>query len=300
MRVIRPRPRPRPPVKVAPSAPKPTPPEYAVVLISAEYTDYARRGVLDRLPGCHADAAAFTTLLTQRLGIPSNCIYILSDDGKPSNRGTPSKASILVSFQWMLSQCALGTRKLILYYSGHGTQVADAVGAASDEADGRDEAIVPSDFISAGMITDDVIFSNLTSRLPADAKLTAFFDSCNSGTVMDLNYMMNSTDSVTTIASRPSAVTSREIRADVISISGCRDSQTSASAYGIGADSPGWRGAMTYCLEKALASNGYRNATCDALITQLRRELSTRGFTQVPEICFSVAGAGVRNKKVFW
>jgi hypothetical protein len=66
---------------------------------------------------------------------------------------------------------------LIFQFSGHGTQVPDRNG---DEQDGRDEAICPDDFRSAGVIIDDEL-NETFANLATDSRLVVILDSCHSG-----------------------------------------------------------------------------------------------------------------------
>jgi hypothetical protein len=110
-------------------------------------------------------------------------MHILVDD-RSWNTQPPTRANITQEFQW-LSQGAQPGDILFLHYSGHGTQTRDLDG---DEADGYDEALVPLDHQSAGVITDDEVFDRVCARLPQRCRLTAVMDCCHSGTVMDLPY----------------------------------------------------------------------------------------------------------------
>ena len=47
---------------------------------------------------------------------------------------------------------------VFLSFAGHGGSVTDTSG---DEADGKDETMVPVDYQSSGQITDDVIFKKV-------------------------------------------------------------------------------------------------------------------------------------------
>ncbi|KAG8921749.1 Ca(2+)-dependent cysteine protease, partial [Tulasnella sp. 418] len=76
--------------------------------------------------------------------------------------------------------------KFILLVSGHGGFVKDKDG---DERDGYDEAIYPADYKDQGVIIDDHLHSILVKNLPAGCRLTAIFDSCHSGTALDLPYV---------------------------------------------------------------------------------------------------------------
>lgn len=74
----------------------------------------------------------------------------------------------------------------ILTRTGHGGQTKDLDG---DEDDGYDEVIYPVDFRQTGHITDDEMHRIMVQPLQAGVRLTAIFDSCHSGTALDLPYI---------------------------------------------------------------------------------------------------------------
>ncbi|KAF4121531.1 Caspase domain, partial [Geosmithia morbida] len=69
---------------------------------------------------------------------------------------------------------------------GHGGQTRDLDG---DEPDGYDEVIYPVDFRHNGHITDDEMHRIMVRPLQPGVRLTAIFDSCHSGTALDLPYI---------------------------------------------------------------------------------------------------------------
>lgn len=71
-------------------------------------------------------------------------------------------------------------------YLGHGGQTRDLDG---DEDDGYDEVIYPVDFRTHSHITDDEMHRIMVRPLQAGVRLTAIFDSCHSGTALDLPYI---------------------------------------------------------------------------------------------------------------
>eukprot|EP00397_Hematodinium_sp_SG-2012_P051181 GEMP01059845.1.p1 GENE.GEMP01059845.1~~GEMP01059845.1.p1 ORF type:complete len:324 (+),score=54.81 GEMP01059845.1:253-1224(+) len=77
-----------------------------------------------------------------------------------------------------------------LSYSGHGTQVPDRSG---QEADGLDEALCPADFHDTKIVLLDDELEMICSGLPQGCLLTCFFDCCHSGTIMDLDYVLDGT-----------------------------------------------------------------------------------------------------------
>lgn len=70
--------------------------------------------------------------------------------------------------------------------TGHGGQTKDLDG---DEPDGYDEVIYPVDFRQNGHITDDEMHRIMVRPLQPGVRLTAIFDSCHSGTALDLPYI---------------------------------------------------------------------------------------------------------------
>ncbi|KAK0217010.1 peptidase C14, caspase domain-containing protein [Armillaria fumosa] len=124
----------------------------------------------------------------------------------------PTKDNILNALS-SLVKGAQTNDSLFLHYSGHGGQVPDKNG---DEDDGEDE--------DSSLITDDEIHKILQS-LPPGCRLTALFDSCHSGTVLDLPYSYNC------FGQRYGTESNLPIFADVVCWSGAKDSQ-------LGADTP--------------------------------------------------------------
>ncbi|KAI0482668.1 caspase domain-containing protein [Xylariaceae sp. FL0804] len=135
------------------------------------------------LRGCINDTRNVSSFLMERYGYKREDMIILTDDQRDPIL-VPTKANILRAMEWLVS----GARPhdaLFLHYSGHGGQTKDLDG---DEDDGYDEVIYPVDFKSAGHITDDQLHMVVVNPLPAGARLTAIFDSCHSGSVLDLPY----------------------------------------------------------------------------------------------------------------
>jgi hypothetical protein len=122
--------------------------------------------------------------IIDRFGYSNENLVILTDD-TTNPELKPTKANIIKYMQWLVKD-AKKDDALFFHYSGHGTQVKDRV---IDESDKKDEAICPLDFDDVGMFADDEVHEQLVKPLPAGCRLTAIFDSCNSGSVMDIPYM---------------------------------------------------------------------------------------------------------------
>ena len=97
----------------------------------------------------------------------------------------PTKQNILRAMHWLVKD-ARPNDSLFFHYSGHGGQTKDI---DRDESDGYDEVIYPVDFRQAGHITDDEMHRIMVAPLQPGVRLTAIFDSCHSGTALDLPYI---------------------------------------------------------------------------------------------------------------
>jgi hypothetical protein len=117
-------------------------------------------------------------------GYKKEDILMLTDDST-NPRLMPTRGNMLQAMQWLVRDAAPHD-SLFFHYSGHGGQTKDLDG---DEADGYDEVIYPMDFEANGHIVDDLMHEIMVRALPAGCRLTAVFDSCHSGTALDLPYV---------------------------------------------------------------------------------------------------------------
>jgi metacaspase-1 len=137
-------------------------------------------GTKAELRGCINDVNNIHQFITTRYGF--NDIQILTDD--PQSQKKPTRDNILAGFKWLCHDAQPGD-SFFLHFSGHGAYQRDEHG---DETDGNDETICPVDYERSGMITDDVMHTMLVDSLPKGSKLTAIFDCCHSGTMLDLPF----------------------------------------------------------------------------------------------------------------
>jgi hypothetical protein len=242
-------------------------------------------------------------------------MVILTDD-QQNPMSQPTKHNMLKAMHWLVKD-ARPNDSLFFHYSGHGGQTPDLDG---DEDDGYDEVIYPVDFKRAGHIVDDDMHNIMVRPLLPGVRLTAIFDSCHSGTALDLPYVYStqgvvkepnlakeagmglldavaaySRGDLASIAS--TAVTffkkatrgesAREITlrtktspADVIMWSGSKDIQTSADATEAGQAT----GAMSWAFISALKRNGQQSYL--QLLNSIRRELE-RKYEQKPQLSCS-------------
>jgi hypothetical protein len=184
--------------------------------------------------------------LTSNWGYKNGDIVMLVDDTN-NLRQMPTRQNILDAMRWLVKD-AHPHDALFFHYSGHGGQVPDKDG---DEVDGLDEVIYPVDYKKAGLIIDDEMHRIMVKSLPAGCRLTAIFDSCHSGTALDLPYIYHSNGRLKGAQTTQRALAEKATNADVISFSGCRDDQTSADTSQSGMAV----GAMSYAFVKSLTRN---------------------------------------------
>lgn len=142
-------------------------------------------GQEQELRGCINDVHNVSSFLMEKHGYARENMVILTDDQEDNPMGMPTKANILKAMSWLVS----GAEKddaLFMHYSGHGGQTEDQDG---DEEDQYDEVVYPVDFREAGHIVDDEIHSLVVKPLKPGVRLTCIFDSCHSGSAMDLPYL---------------------------------------------------------------------------------------------------------------
>jgi len=136
-------------------------------------------GTKAALSGCHNDAIAMRTHVTDVWGFNPNNMKMLMDDGKHTK---PTRANIIAAMRWLVEGVQPGD-SLFIHYSGHGSRVKDLNG---DEESGFDSTMCPCDYESAGQIIDDDIFALVAAPIPKGAELFALMDCCHSGTILDL------------------------------------------------------------------------------------------------------------------
>lgn len=137
----------------------------------------------NQLRGCINDVSNMYAFLTSQYGYSPADIVRLTDD-QQNTASVPTFANMIRAMQWLVKDAQLGDT-LFFHYSGHGGQTEDLDG---DEENGFDETIMPVDFQTQGVITDDVMNNIMVKPLQAGVKMTALFDSCHSGTALDLPY----------------------------------------------------------------------------------------------------------------
>ncbi|KIY73034.1 peptidase C14 [Cylindrobasidium torrendii FP15055 ss-10] len=273
-------------------------------------------GTPAELKGCINDVHNIQRFLMRQCGYRQEDMVTLTDNSR-NPRQQPTRDNILQAMQWLVRN-AQPNDSLFFHYSGHGGQTRDLDG---DEADGYDEVIYPVDHKRAGHIVDDDMHAIMVRPLPPGCRLTAIFDSCHSGSALDLPYVYStegklkepniiaeagqglfsaansyargdiggvfrSAIAVVRTANGSSKKAdqytkqTRTSAADVISWSGCKDSQTSADTQHAGMAT----GAMSMSFVSALTRNPCQ--TYQQLLNNMREILRAQ-YSQKPQLSSS-------------
>ncbi|KAK5937500.1 Ca(2+)-dependent cysteine protease [Knufia obscura] len=280
------------------------------LLIGINY--FGQRG---ELRGCINDVKNMSTYLNQNFGYAREDMVILTDD-QQNEMSQPKKRNILRAMHWLVKD-ARPNDSLFFHYSGHGGQTPDLDG---DEEDGYDEVIYPVDFRTEGHIVDDEMHRIMVNPLQPGVRLTAIFDSCHSGSALDLPYLYSTSGVLkepnlakeagqgllsivssyargdlggmasTAMGLFKKAATgnskyertkqTKTSPADVIMWSGSKDEQTSQDAVISGEAT----GAMSWAFVTALKKNPHQSYV--QLLNSIRDELSTK-YSQKPQLSCS-------------
>jgi hypothetical protein len=182
----------------------------------------------------------------------------------------PTRENILNDFKNLLINSEAGDL-LLFFYSGHGSNTLDR---NNDETDGKDEMIVSYDL--KGVI-DDEFKTIIQANLKENVTLFSMFDSCFSGTVLDLKYQYLDSLNYDNYMENSKQL---ETKGNVLMISGCNDNQTSADS--VFNNIP--NGAMTWSFLQSLEQNKDKQLSWRELVKSMRDLLKKSSFSQIPQL----------------
>ena len=204
----------------------------------------------------------------------------------------PTKSNIIEALKTLFVNSKVGDT-LIFYYSGHGSQINDT---DNDEVDKLDEVLVPLDYLTQGVITDDELFNLI--KIKNGVTFYGFTDCCHSGTICDFKYNTipscklkkgKLTKSMKYIPNDWTDTFTKNINpkeypyGTIVFISGCKDNQVSVETNK--------QGAFTFCLLKFLNGDSIfvnNKFTFNNLLKFLHCNLQINGFTQIPQMSSNV------------
>jgi hypothetical protein len=229
-------------------------------------------GTSNQLFGCQNDVVLFSELLINKFGYHrENVILLIEKTGYLS----PNYQNIINSINDLISKSiSRQALDILFYYSGHGSSITDTSG---DEPDRRDEVIIPLDFRTRGIISDDYLYDNFILKINRLTKLFFIFDSCNSASCADLPISYEVFPQRSLLKRSLSKRKLSNIK--IFSLSGCYDSSFSYEYW-----DPELKlsvGALSYFIRQVLKNNNY---VCylDRLLLDLDKCFTTNRINQKP------------------
>jgi len=218
------------------------------------------KGTSNELNGCENDIRSMKECFLKVWGVPESNITMKMD-----GELTPDKGFIFYLNE--LVKDASDGDNLLFHYSGHGLQIPDDNG---DEADGLDEAIMTN----VGLVRDDEI-SNVLKGVPRGVTIFMIFDCCHSATMADLSYHYSDRNEYR-------YANYDRFDCNVVTISGCQDTQTSSDAWI--PEKRDFYGALTATLLPIL-DKANKNTNWKQIIDEAVRDVRKSGYTQIPQFC---------------
>ncbi|OCH94002.1 peptidase C14 [Obba rivulosa] len=132
----------------------------------------------------HKDARDFKQLLIDIYGYNEGDIVLMLDDGS-DHAIRPTRKNMEFQLRALVRGAQAGDVS-VLWFSGHSEQIPNKT---NSERDGYDEALLPVDHNGKDvdhLILDNLLRKILVNPLPVGVRLMTFFDTCHSGTMLDL------------------------------------------------------------------------------------------------------------------
>ncbi|KAG9020889.1 Ca(2+)-dependent cysteine protease [Tulasnella sp. JGI-2019a] len=258
------------------------------LLIGINYT-----GTDKELQGCQNDVKKMKQFIERHYRYQDGDVVMLTDEPHRQPNEQPTRANIISGMQWLVRN-AQANDSLFFHFSGHGGFTEDLDG---DESDGFDQVIYPVDHTKTGHIVDDEMHDIMVSGahtgipLPLGCRLTAIFDSCHSGTaldVADLPFVYSTEGKIkggTKLLSRQNSArefirNTKGSPADVISWSACKDDQKCVDTMVDGQAT----GVMSWAFMRSLNHNPQQSY--QQLLVSIRALLKQK-YSQRPQLSSS-------------
>jgi hypothetical protein len=227
-------------------------------------------------------------------------IRVLSEESVDGRQiQIPTKRNIEESIRWLVDGIKQN-ESVFIYYSGHGSRIRDR---NNDERDGFDEVLVPLDFQTNSVITDDWLYENMITRLPEKSKLIGFFDCCNSGTMCDLKYNYLATNTFTgrnltkNIQYKSEEWTERysfaiekrnDVKAEIIVFSASLDTQTASDSFKNGINFGAFTNILMEYLTRTRENNKFKSiSNIRELLKEINCKLQIQQYNQRSQVSLS-------------
>ncbi|KAJ8462262.1 hypothetical protein ONZ51_g11010 [Trametes cubensis] len=157
------------------------------LLIGINYDRIPEDPEYPALHHARADTKEFAELLIAKYNYMRENVVVLVDEEGGDPRLAPTRANILYEIAKLVQDARSGDHFMFYFES-----------PTTEEDDGMDEYIVPVDYwehpddlrLEKRVILDNKLRKLLVDTLPVGANLTAIFDSCHSGTLLDLDHYL--------------------------------------------------------------------------------------------------------------
>ncbi len=241
--------------------------------------DYHNNSKL-KLFGCINDINLMSGMLMDGFDYKKENITMIRDDTGKTNL-LPNKQNILRELNSIVEE---DLEEIWIHYSGHGTYRRDDDG---DEVDNNDEVIIPIDYKSKGIISDDVMMSILKK---SKSRTIITFDCCNSASLFDLPWRFEyNNDKFNKFVENKYNLTNKNI----IMFSACRDYQLAVDGFDY--ERRMSVGGMTPALIDTLRHNRYNVAVfklfkdmCEYQKIKNREQITTlSSSSEFPDIKFT-------------
>jgi hypothetical protein len=250
------------------------------------------------LQGCVNDVTNIRDILLKYFGFEVKDIRVLVD-------GRATKKAIMQRLEWLVKGAKTGDR-LLLHFSGHGSQIRDRNG--DELKDRMDEILCPHDMDWDGNFIVDDDLDAVFAGLPKGVHLEVLLDCCHSGTGIREGVGLGSLPPEQRIKARflepPVDILCRQEEDDLpvqrfsfdsnpaghVLFAACRDNQTAADAFIKGK----FNGAFTYYLSMYLRDM-QGCVIRGELIRRVRASLRYYGYNQVPQL---ECAAAARKKRL--
>eukprot|EP00547_Thalassionema_nitzschioides_P006744 CAMPEP_0194219948 /NCGR_PEP_ID=MMETSP0156-20130528/27217_1 /TAXON_ID=33649 /ORGANISM="Thalassionema nitzschioides, Strain L26-B" /LENGTH=562 /DNA_ID=CAMNT_0038949799 /DNA_START=439 /DNA_END=2127 /DNA_ORIENTATION=- len=143
------------------------------------------------LKASHDDIRSMKDYIINVHGFPEKkgLMTVLMDDAEHKH---PTHMNITEALKALSEQSQPGDA-VFVHFSGHGGRVLDE--------ESYDEVIVPTDFQTAGLVRDTLIFKTLLAPMRFGVTVTILLDTCDTGMMLDLPYAWQSkTDRIENVA----------------------------------------------------------------------------------------------------
>ncbi|KAF9787770.1 caspase domain-containing protein [Thelephora terrestris] len=137
------------------------------------------QAVLDPIPTSIPNVKKFKEFIQDHWDYADADITVMTDEDGTEERLQPTEDNLMREIRGLCRRAEPGNRR-IFYFSGHSGQLPCRTGT---EEDGLDEALIAS---NGAKIRDNDLHECLVDPLPQGSALTAIFDCCHSGTLLDL------------------------------------------------------------------------------------------------------------------